>query len=287
MRNYYGDTVENSDIKLSLSIPYQSTIGLITSTLIEKSQVQTEIRRGLSNFPLRKFSLETRLLSCQDVQYLIRFFENRRGRLLPFRFNDISNHRVTAKPLLSYYNNLSGEYQYTRGVLIPLFIGSSQGRVNQAIGTRDANGTDHLILKPLYKINSLTAYNSYDPSSIIQPISVDHSTGVVTMPQVINGNYLADCEFDTVVRFDTDELDFELVSTNEDLENISTAYNLPGTLTNGVFPQVAPLGLLLESTVKNMRVPSLEMIEIIPDFRKKIGVETLSLTSSAPQIPAQ
>ncbi|MEO1198080.1 MAG: DUF2460 domain-containing protein [Pseudomonadota bacterium] len=157
-----------------------------------------EERNQLWAHSRRRYNAGYGLRSLADIDMLIAFFEERRGRLYGFRFRDRADHRSTppGQPITATDQTLGeGDGQETKFQLIKRYGG------DHAVWTRD-------ILKPVHG-SVVVAVGGAQVSS---GWSVNTKTGVVTFndPPGNGQSVKAGFEFDVPVRFDTDLLEIDL-----------------------------------------------------------------------------
>ena len=252
----------HNEAYLNLRYQYQSTTEIFYSTVVERQQSQSEARRPISAFPMRSFTISALTLSHDDVVQLTRFFEVQRGKLSSFRFRDLTNFRLTARPLVSDYDSSTGQVTWSQGILVrePDQVGNI-GRVYQYCCTRTIDGVVACVRKPIYKLASspqLFDLSNLDP---VSPLSVDYNTGIISHFGSVGGVGVS-VDFDTPVRFDDDKLTFDVTSTNAGSTIVPNAL-LPNLAPPGFSP-VAPAGYLCQDVANRVRLSDLKMIEVIP-----------------------
>jgi uncharacterized protein (TIGR02217 family) len=252
----------HNEAYLNLRYQYQSTTEIFYSTVVERQQSQSEARRPISAFPMRSFTISALTLSHDDVAQLTRFFEVQRGKLSSFRFRDLTNFRLTARPVVSDYDSRTGQATWSQGILVrePDQVGNS-GRVYQYCCTRTIDGSISCVRKPIYKLASVPQVFNLSTLASVSPSSVDYNTGIITLP-VSPSNIGVNVDFDTPVRFDDDKLTFDVTSTNAG--STIAANNLLPSLAPPGFAPIAPAGYLSQDVANRVRLSDLKLIEIIP-----------------------
>jgi uncharacterized protein (TIGR02217 family) len=145
----------------------------------------------------RRYDAGFGIRSLDDIHQVIGFFEERRGRLIGFRWKDHVDWKSCAPG--------------TATSALDQIIGMGNGtRVSFQLVKRYGTGLrDHLrtITKPVAGSVRVAV-----AGSAVTGFTVDHLTGVVTLaaPPAAGAQVTAGFEFDVPVRFDTDELRINL-----------------------------------------------------------------------------
>lgn len=234
------------------------------STVLERQQSQSEARRPISAFPMRSFVISALTLSHDDVVQLTRFFEVQRGKLSSFRFRDLTNFRLTARPLVSDYDSSTGQVTWSQGVLLrePGFL-SGIGRVYQYCCTRAVDGAISCVRKPIYKLAGVPQILDLGTSSVVTPTSIEYNTGLIAVARPLT-DLAVSVDFDTPVRFDDDKLTFDVTSTNAGATIVPNPL-LPSLALPDFSPAV-PAGYLCQDVANRVRLSDLKMIEVVPSF---------------------
>jgi uncharacterized protein (TIGR02217 family) len=254
----------HTEAYLNLRYTYQSSTEIFWSTVVERQQSQAEARRPISAFPMRAFTIDAQTLKCEDVVNMARFYEAMRGRVTSFRFRDISNFRLTSRPLITDYDASTGQVVWSQGLLVrEPQMGNDQARVYQYVCVRDINGVVSYTRKPIFKLASVPQVVSLPTLSIITPTAVNYDAGIISLP----GSALdlgVSVDFDTPVRFDEDKLSFDISSTNAG-HTIHTNFTLPVLSPFDTdFTPVEALGYLQEDVANQARLDSIRLIEVVP-----------------------
>ena len=257
-----------ANVVLDLRFPVQTKTSVVSKTFVGRQASQSENRRPSYSYPMRKFTLDSILLGWSDVQYFIRFFEARQGSLQGFKFLDISNYRLTARPLVIYYNATTEEIIWTQGLLYPS-EDNQYLEIFQSICSRQKDGSISQVLKPIYLpsddviIKDLTNLSTVNPNRYV----VDHYRGKVSGIGSVYGKYGIDCSFHTPVRFGADILPLNLTSVvpgksrEFDLPNI-TISTLSGNFNNTLrFPDYIGATILDTDELYKARLGSIDLIE--------------------------
>jgi uncharacterized protein (TIGR02217 family) len=254
----------HTEAYLNLRYPYQSSTEIFYSTVVERQQSQAEARRPISAFPMRAFTIDAQTLKCEDVVNMARFYEAMRGRVTSFRFRDISNFRLTSRPLITDYDASTGQIVWSQGLLVrEPQMGNDQARVYQYVCVRDVNGVVSYTRKPIFKLSSVPQVVNLSSLSIVTPTNINYDSGIISVPGS-NFNLGVSVDFDTPVRFDDDKLTFDISSTNAG-PTIHQNFTLPFlTPVIGEFSPVEALGYLQEDVANQARLDSVRLIEVVP-----------------------
>jgi uncharacterized protein (TIGR02217 family) len=138
----------------------------------------------------RRYDAGYGVKSRADMQAVLAFFEERRGRFHSFRWHDALDHSSDGRQVLGIGDGETVGFQLVK-------------RYGAAF-----DPYARPISKPV--AGSVTAY--VDDEAV--PVAVDASTGIVTFdaPPMEGAEVAASFEFDVPVRFDSDRLDVELSS---------------------------------------------------------------------------
>jgi uncharacterized protein (TIGR02217 family) len=254
----------HSEAYLNLRYTYQSSTEIFWSTVVERQQSQAEARRPISAFPMRAFTIDAQTLKCEDVVNMARFYEAMRGRVTSFRFRDISNFRLTSRPLITDYDASTGQVVWSQGLLVrEPQMSNDQARVYQYVCVRDINGVVSYTRKPIFKLASVPQVIDLSTLSAVTPTTINYDSGVISMPGATL-NLGVSVDFDTPVRFDDDKMSFDISSTNAG-PNIHTNFTLPVlSPLNTDFTPVQALGYLQEDVANQARLDSIRLIEVVP-----------------------
>jgi uncharacterized protein (TIGR02217 family) len=232
--------------------------------VVERQQSQAEARRPISAFPMRAFTIDAQTLKCEDVVNMARFYEVMRGRVTSFRFRDISNFRLTSRPLITDFDASTGQIIWSQGLLVrEPQMPSDQARVYQYVCVRDINGVTSYTRKPIFKLASVPQVIDLSTLNSVTPSAVEYDSGIISLP----GSALdlgVSVDFDTPVRFDEDKMSFDISSTNAG-HTIHTNFTLP--VLSPLQPDFSPveaLGYLQEDVANQARLDSIRLIEVIP-----------------------
>jgi uncharacterized protein (TIGR02217 family) len=255
----------HAEAYLNLRYQYQSSTEIFYSTVVERQQSQAEARRPISAFPMRAFTIDAQSLKCEDVVNMARFYEVMRGRVTSFRFRDLSNFRLTSRPLITDYDASTGQVVWSQGLLVqePQMTGN-QARVYQYICVRDVAGTVSFVRKPIFKLASVPQVIDLATLTALTPTAIDYDSGIISTP-VPPANLGVSVEFDTPVRFDEDKMSFDISSTNAG-PMIHQNFTLPTLSPRPAdFTAVQALGYLQEDVANHARLDSIRLIEVVPD----------------------
>jgi uncharacterized protein (TIGR02217 family) len=200
------------DTLFPLSLSTGATISHEFQTLITRVDNGFETRNPRWNTSLRLYTLRT-ARSLQDLEIMRAFFVVMRGRQRSFRFKDFSE----------YTSSSWGTSDVTPNAITPL---------DQNIGTGDGSTVDFQIRKQYTVAGNTITRNITKPVDDTVRIAVagselvagsptdfviDYTTGIATLSVApSNGQAVtAGFEFDVPVRFDTDILAAQFVSTFE------------------------------------------------------------------------
>jgi uncharacterized protein (TIGR02217 family) len=200
------------DTLFPLDLSVGATVSMEFQTMITRVDNGFETRNPRWNTPLRSYTIRS-ARSLQDLETLRQFYIIMRGRQRSFRFKDFSE----------YTSSGWGTSELTPNAITPLDqnIGTGDGttvdfqiRKQYTVG---ANTINRDITKPVDDTVRISIAGSElvlgSPSDFV----VDYTTGIVTLAVApTNGQAVtAGYEFDVPVRFDTDILAAEFVSTFE------------------------------------------------------------------------
>ena len=200
------------DTRFPLSLSTGATISHEFQTLITRVDNGFETRNPRWNTSLRSYTLRT-ARSLQDLETMRAFFVVMRGRQRSFRFKDFSE----------YTSSSWGTSDVTPNAITPLDqnIGTGDG-VTAAFQIRKqytvaGNTINRNITKPISGTVRISVAGSELVAGEPTDFVVDYTTGIVTLASVpTNGQAVtAGFEFDVPVRFDTDILAAQFVSTFE------------------------------------------------------------------------
>lgn len=251
-----------AEISLDLRRTYQSQTTVEFVTVVEPSQTFAETRRPTSPYPVRSYTVDGQTLAYDDVSTILEFFTAMRGRLTGFRFRDLSNYRLTAKPIFSSFFADTGAGIWTQGLLLrDTYLGPTQRRVYQVTSFEDKDGTSRQVLKPIYKLASYPVPVDLTTGLSLNPVAVDSNSGVLTFDS--SYPFLAvSVDFDTPVRFDQDNLSLTFTSTS--LRSIIVPANLPAVAIPD-YPVIAAAGYMGCPETSKASLETLKLKEIIPN----------------------
>jgi hypothetical protein len=249
----------HSEAYLNLRYQYQSSTEIFYSTVVERQQSQAEARRPISAFPMRAFTIDAQSLKCEDVVNMARFYEVMRGRVTSFRFRDLSNFRLTSRPLITDYDASTGQVVWSQGLLVrePQMTGN-QARVYQYICVRDVAGTVSFVRKPIFKLASVPQVIDLATLATVTPTAIDYDSGIISTP-------VPPANLGVSVRFDEDKMSFDISSTNAG-HTIHQNFTLPTLSPRPAdFTAVQALGYLQEDVANHARLDSIRLIEVVPE----------------------
>ncbi|WP_114010197.1 DUF2460 domain-containing protein [Cohaesibacter intestini] len=145
----------------------------------------------------RSYDAGTGLRSLRDLQTVLSFFEERRGRLYGFRFRDPLDHAscpIGQQPQASDQSLGLGD-----GETVSFHLTKTYGGLHVPYQRK--------ITKPVAG-SVLIAVDG----AAVNDVAIDEATGVVTFatPPYAGSSLTAGFQFDVPVRFDTDQLEFSL-----------------------------------------------------------------------------
>jgi uncharacterized protein (TIGR02217 family) len=169
-------------------IIYRTVGGPTFSTAVSVVDSGREYRNANWSLPLGQWELGERDMMPGDLEAMKNFFNARQGKAQGFRFKDWADYRDGGMGVLVAVPGVSGSYQ--------MYKQYPSGGVT---GLRK-------IVKPV-----ADRIKVYSAGSLITA-TVDSTTGIVTG---VSGSTLTwTGEFDTPVRFDTDQLRYEFIAAN-------------------------------------------------------------------------
>lgn len=179
-----------------------------------------EGRVGHTSIPLFTGDIGNIYVDEVELQYLIAFFNARKGRSQGFRYKYHADYSCTNTP------EIIDDYSFTQGVTIPA-IADGVTRDFQMAKLYDNCGEQ--TVKPLYKIvpnTTLVYVNGSEQTNA----NVDVTTGKISLSSTppVGAKITHSCEFDLPVRFDIDELvGIQEVLDTRTGEKLYTFSNLP------------------------------------------------------------
>jgi uncharacterized protein (TIGR02217 family) len=197
------------EIRFPTAIAFHSTGGPERKTEIVTLGSGFEERNAVWANARRRYDVGYGVKTLDDLHALIAFFEARLGRLHGFRFRDALDHKSCAP-------------------------GAAASPLDQAFGTGDGHTTAFQLAKTYTSGPASWTRQVRKPvagsvrvaigGAETSAFAVDDTTGLVTFvtPPATGAALTAGFEFDTPVRFDTDQLAINLASfTAGEIPNIS------------------------------------------------------------------
>lgn len=187
------------EVLFPISIALGSTGGPERRTIVSTAGSGFEQRNSQWADSKRRFNAGSGLKNDQDIYRLVEFFEERRGKLIGFRWRDRRDFRSRApRDAISFNDQNIGT---GTGVLITFQLRKRYG------GSFNSYFRD--IKKPVAG-SVVVAVNGAQVSNW----TVNTTTGVITfaVAPVLNAAITAGFEFDVPVRFDTDMLEINLAA---------------------------------------------------------------------------
>ena len=144
-----------------------------------------------------EYNISHSIKTQEQLDNLIIFFREHRGRAIGFRFKDWIDYKM-----------ISHKFAITDGITKQFQIIKQYGSSN--------NPYKRIIHKPVQ--NSVTIYinttKTQDIRSTFAQNAIDYTTGIITFaaPPPLGAQLTIDCEFDVPVRFNTDHLSASLES---------------------------------------------------------------------------
>lgn len=171
-----------------------------TQTSIAASGLENRISHN--TVPLFQGDIGNIIVDQCQLEYLIAFFNARKGRAQGFRYKYYADYKCSAQPEFTTDN-----YTFSQGVTIPREGNGINKEFQIAKLYRNAGEET---IKPLFKIVPNTVKAFISDSEIDREITdfgVDLTTGKIYFNQAPpnNANITVECEFDLPVRFDIDE----------------------------------------------------------------------------------
>lgn len=180
----------------------RSAGGYIFNTRTSASASGLENRISHTTIPLFQGDIGNIIVDQCQLEYLIAFFNARKGRAQGFRYKYYADYKCSAQPEFTTDN-----YTFSQGVTIPREGNGINTEFQIAKLYRNAGEET---IKPLFKIVPDTVKAFISDSEIDREITdfgVDLTTGKIYFNQAPpnNANITVECEFDLPVRFDIDE----------------------------------------------------------------------------------
>lgn len=186
------------DERFPVGISYGSTGGPERRTIVVEAGSGHEHRNAQWADSRRSYNAGTGVKSMDDIHRVLTFFEERRGRLHGFLWQDHSDYK-SCQP--------SG----------------TPAATDQPVGTGDGSAVKFQLKKTYGNLNPYTRDIKKPVEGTVQVaadgsgvtnFTVDHTTGVITFDAtpVVGVSITAGFEFDTPVRFDTDRLEIDLAA---------------------------------------------------------------------------
>lgn len=181
------------DLHLDREIEQGAVGGPNFLTEISMTKSGRELRNQVIEAPYRTWNIGYGIRNQEQIDYLISFFMNRRGRFEGFRFRDWSDYKVEEKTTLVHIPELDAYQTYKR-------YDDGYGAI-----------TPHV----LRKITKPVRVTLYDPQGVIVPedkytIVLPNGRFRAVPPYVLSEQHSWTGIFDVPVRFDTDFLSITL-----------------------------------------------------------------------------
>lgn len=220
-----------------------------------------EVRCSKLNEYKLKTNLNNLLLKQEEVDYILGFFRDRKGKAENFYFKSWTDFKATETP--DYYD--TDQFVYSQGI---------------ALEISGSNGLQYQLMKR-YTVGSVNAYKTilapnqstirlYDGGTELSGFTVDPDTGVVTFttaPGAITGWA---GEFYIPCRFDTDDLPVaKIVQSDDDGCDWYSLSNLP--ICEDIYGRVA-----VEQATDYVKLPIPFSMARLPIFDESDRFETLT-----------
>lgn len=181
------------EIRFPESISFKSSSILEFNTSIFKSKNGSEQRNINWNYNKMKFNIINGIKKKEELDELITFFRNVKGRAYGFRFKDWTDYKAK-KQYLGNGDNIKKQFQLIKSYKIN----------NNIIYYRK-------ILKPVISTVKILINDIEN-----KDFNIDLTTGLITfnIPPESNSIIKADFEFDVPVRFDNDIIEISMNSIN-------------------------------------------------------------------------
>ena len=185
------------EILFPLHVGFGSSGGPVRKTDIAALVSGFEERNARWANSRRSYDAGTGLRSLRDLQTVLSFFEERRGRLYGFRFRDPLDHASCP---------IGQQLQATDQPL-----GSGDGETTVFQLTKTYGGQHAPYQRKIFKPVSGSVRVALDGAESTD-FTIDETTGLITFasPPAAGVALTAGFQFDVPVRFDTDQLEFSL-----------------------------------------------------------------------------
>ena len=165
-----------------------------------------------------------RRMSMTELHSIEHFFRARRGRFQGFRFRDWGNFKASAEPLTEF-NMVS------QGILLQYTNSTTVAQLYKKVWDADTDHSDTFELRAIRKPTTAFAPRVFKNGTEMTEVSeweIDLSTGLVTFTGSFdpeNDELTWEGEFDTPVRFDTDQFKAMLIAGVPSIENDARTLN--------------------------------------------------------------
>ena len=173
-----------------ISFNSSSIVQFDTSVVVTKNGLE---QRNINwNYAKMRFNIVNGIKTKSELDDILRFFRNVKGRAFGFRFKDWSDYNAK-KQIIGYGDGIKKEFQ-----LIKSYI------VNNNFYTRKIN-------KPVFSTVKIYLDNVESDN-----FSIDFTSGLLSFDYSIpmNVKVEADFEFDVPVRFDSDDIKVSMETVN-------------------------------------------------------------------------
>lgn len=190
------------EVQFPTAVAFETTGGPTRSTLVVIMGSGAEARNARWLNSRRTYDIVYGVHSMDEIHSVIEFFEARNGKLIGFRFKDWSDYKSC--PPDQKVSNLDQEIGVGVGVTSPTI---DQFQLIKNYGSGPSN-----YARPIYKPVAGTVVIAVDGVAMPTGWTVNFTTGLVTFdtPPSSGAVITAGYEFDTPVRFDTDQLSINL-----------------------------------------------------------------------------
>lgn len=148
-----------------------------------------------------RWEFGSRKMPSKEIHNTLGFFRARGGRFQGFRFKDYADYTATSDPLTEWGVTTQGCF---------IYLGTTTAQLTKSY----VSGSDtdfRKIAKPVQ--GTIAVFNNGSRLTETVDYTIDYTTGVVTFAFTLPESGMTwDGEFDTPVRFDTDEFKAELIA---------------------------------------------------------------------------
>lgn len=193
-------------MRLELNESFGTTTTLQFNNKILKTGHDYEQRIIPWEKPLLSFNISKTILNQAELDYLISFFQITKGQSGYFRFKDYTDYSVTKT---DFYTDLGIT---TRGIVAPKPDGLN--KKFQIVKVYYLQDTQSACFRPITRIDERTPVTVSINGTLVNDFSVNHNTGVITFVDAPanQSDIGVDCEFEIWCRFEQDNLDYKILT---------------------------------------------------------------------------